>query len=159
MVGATASTPKSATWCFVTAQADVDSLAGLLPRMLPEIAPTPKRLGQALLRGRFMRAVAEMEWAGVPIDTQLMASLRKHWDRIKLTLIEQVDARYDVFEGGSLRQAKLELLVKRMGIDWPRTATGLLSVENDTFKDQARTASRAERAQGAGLDAWPGEAF
>ena len=52
-------------------EADVDSLAGLLPRMLPEIAPTPKRLGQALLRGRFMRAVAEMEWAGVPIDTQL----------------------------------------------------------------------------------------
>ncbi len=85
-----------------------------------------------------MRAVAEMEWAGVPIDTQLMASLRKHWDRIKLTLIERVDVQYDVFEGGSLRQAKLELLVKRMGIDWPRTATGLLSVENDTFKDQAR---------------------
>ena len=74
----------------------------------------------------------------MPIDTRLMATLREHWDRIKLQLIERVDVQYDVFENGSLRQAKLELLVRRMGIDWPRTATGLLSTENDTFKDQAR---------------------
>jgi DNA polymerase I len=45
-------------------QTDVDALARLLPAMLPKID-----LPRALLRGRYMAAVARMEWNGVPIDT------------------------------------------------------------------------------------------
>jgi hypothetical protein len=42
-------------------QSDVDSLARLLPAMLPRLD-----LPRALLRGRYMAAAARMEWNGVP---------------------------------------------------------------------------------------------
>jgi len=53
-------------------QTDVDALARLLPAMLPELLGRQNSLtvalGQALLRGRSMVAVARMEHQGVPID-------------------------------------------------------------------------------------------
>ena len=73
-------------------QSDVDALARLLPAMLPHLD-----LGLALLRGRYMVAAARMEWAGVPIDADALASLRQHWDGIKGELIRRVDADYGVF--------------------------------------------------------------
>jgi hypothetical protein len=85
-------------------QSDVDALARLLPAMLPKIVPPDldgeakrKALGQALLRGRYMAAVARMEGAGVPIEADALAVLRRHWDRIKARLVAAVDAEYGVF--------------------------------------------------------------
>src|SRR5262249_7791477 len=52
-------------------ESDVDGLARLLPAMLPHID-----LPRALLRGRYMTAVARMEFAGVPIDTHALKRLR-----------------------------------------------------------------------------------
>jgi hypothetical protein len=117
---------------------DVDALLALLPAMMPAIAPTPQRLGQALLRGRYMCAVAAMEHAGVPIDVELLDRFRAHWNEIKLTLIREVDCKYDVFDGETLRLAKLEAMTHRMGIAWPRTPCGRLSISEDTFRDMAR---------------------
>jgi hypothetical protein len=62
-------------------QTDVDALARLLPRMLRAID-----LPRALLRGRYMAALARMEWAGVPIDTEALARL-----------VAAVNADYAVF--------------------------------------------------------------
>ena len=55
-------------------QTDVDPLGALLERMLPGILARPNGLGQALLRGRYMAAVARMERTGVPIDYRDAAS-------------------------------------------------------------------------------------
>ncbi len=44
-------------------QTDVDSLNRLLPKIGPTI-----NVAHSLNRGRYMAAVARMEWAGVPID-------------------------------------------------------------------------------------------
>ncbi|MDP7293118.1 MAG: DNA polymerase I, partial [Verrucomicrobiota bacterium] len=55
-------------------QTDVDALARLLPAMEPAID-----LPRALLRGRYMMAVARMENVGTPIDTKALATLREHW--------------------------------------------------------------------------------
>src|SRR5687768_8901248 len=61
--------------CAVLAycRADVNMLAALLPRMLPELLARQRlarvALGHALLRGRYMAAAARMEWTGIPIDT------------------------------------------------------------------------------------------
>jgi DNA polymerase-1 len=55
-------------------ESDVASLARLLPAMLPHID-----LPRALLRGRYMVAAAKMERNGVPIDTETLALLRRHW--------------------------------------------------------------------------------
>ncbi len=73
-------------------QADVDALARLLPAMLSGID-----LPRALLRGRYMTASARMEWAGIPIDAELLCRLRENWTRVKHRIIATVDANYGVF--------------------------------------------------------------
>jgi hypothetical protein len=73
-------------------QSDVDSLAHLLHAMLPEID-----LPRALLRGRYMAAAARIEWTGVPIDTEILHSLRSNWKRLQSRLIREVDKPYGVF--------------------------------------------------------------
>jgi hypothetical protein len=73
-------------------QSDVDALARLLPAMLSRID-----LPRALLRGRYMAAVARMEWNGVPVDAGTLARLRAHWTEVKGRLIAAVDRDYKVF--------------------------------------------------------------
>lgn len=73
-------------------QTDVDGLARLFPAMLPHID-----LPRAELRGRYMAAVARMEWNGVPVDAEAFNSLRQNWSRIKSRLIVAVDRDYGVF--------------------------------------------------------------
>jgi hypothetical protein len=84
-------------------QADVEALAALLPIMLPAILGRQRdariALGQALLRGRYMAAAACIEWAGVPIDTVRLHRLRTDWGGIKARLVEDIDARYRVYQG------------------------------------------------------------
>jgi hypothetical protein len=52
---------------------------------------------RALLRGRYQVAVASMERAGVPIDTETLTRLRNSWETIKYRLIEKVNRHYDVY--------------------------------------------------------------
>ncbi|MFZ1934335.1 MAG: DNA polymerase [Thermoguttaceae bacterium] len=73
-------------------ETDVVALAKLLPVMLPKID-----VPRALLRGRYMAAVAVMEWNGVPIDTITLDALRENWTAIKGRLIEKIDADYGVY--------------------------------------------------------------
>jgi hypothetical protein len=73
-------------------ETDVVALSRLLPAMLPKID-----LPRALLRGRYMAAVASMEWQGVPIDTEALQSLREHWGAVKGRLVERMDADYGVY--------------------------------------------------------------
>ncbi len=67
-------------------QQDVDALGRLLPLMRARID-----LPRALLRGRYMAAVARMEWTGVPIDVSLWSVLRERWDDIKEALVAEID--------------------------------------------------------------------
>ena len=62
------------------------ALERLLPAMLPHID-----LPRALLRGRFMKAAAPIEWNGVPIDTATLALLRQYWTDIQDDLIAAID--------------------------------------------------------------------
>jgi len=73
-------------------QTDVDALAKLLPAMLPAID-----LPRALLRGRYMAAVAQMEHNGVPIDEGTLNALRGNWEPVKHRLIADVDQDYGVY--------------------------------------------------------------
>lgn len=73
-------------------ETDVVALADLLPKMAPTID-----VDRALLRGRYMAAAARMEWAGTPIDVDLLDDLRANWDKIKSHLIAAVDADYGVY--------------------------------------------------------------
>jgi hypothetical protein len=125
-------------------QSDVDCLGPLLERMLPRLRLDPLGLGQALLRGRYTTAVAHMEHAGVPIDTDMLAQLRARWESIKLDLIGAVDARYHVYEGAAFRAGWFNGYLHDEGIAWPLTRTGRLQLDGDTFRDMARTHPQLE---------------
>jgi len=73
-------------------EADVSALTRLLPAMMPNLD-----LPRALLRGRYMAAVARMEKTGVSIDTGTLTVLRENWTRIKNRLIAEIDTGYGVY--------------------------------------------------------------
>jgi hypothetical protein len=107
-------------------------------RLLPENDHGHVRLGQALLRGRYMVAVARMERNGVPIDVRTLERLRASWDAIKLSLIREVDGDYGVFEGQTFKAARFEDWLARNGVPWPRLGSGALALDDDTFRQMAR---------------------
>jgi DNA polymerase I-like protein with 3'-5' exonuclease and polymerase domains len=112
---------------------DVDALRRLL-------GPMEKNLDidRALIRGDYMKAVARMEFAGVPVDVAYLGKLNAGWSSIRASLIERIDADYGVFEGESFKEARFERMLARHGIGWPRTATGRLQLDEDTFRTMAR---------------------
>ena len=111
---------------------DVAALAALLPTMS---FPLPF----ALLRGRFGAAIARMERAGVPIDVELYRRVLGNWDGLKRDLIVDVDQAWGVYDDGHFRMARFEQRLTALGIvrAWPRTETGLLATDDDTFLEQA----------------------
>ncbi len=114
-------------------QTDVDALAKLLPKMLPGID-----LPRALLRGRYMAAVARMEHTGVPIDVETLDLFRRNWDRIKDQLITDVDIGFGVYDGRTFKQDRFAVYLADHNIPWPRTPVGRLALDDDTFRQQAR---------------------
>ena len=112
---------------------DVDMLAKLLPVMLPRID-----LPRALLRGRFMKAAAAIEWNGTPIDTVTLDRLRCRWTAIQDALIASIDRDYGVFDGRSFRLERWRRWLANRGIPWPTLDTGRLDLSDDTFRQMAR---------------------
>jgi len=114
-------------------EADVVALLQLLPVMEPNLD-----LPRALLRGRYMKAAARMEYIGVPIDLEALARLRENWNEIKARIIQRVDADYGVYEGPSFRADKFAEYLAGQSIPWSRLPSGALALDDDTFKDMAR---------------------
>lgn len=118
---------------------DVFVLPALIERMLPHIDSTEVGLGQALLRGRYMCAVARMERTGVPIDTDRLNVLLADWESIKVRLIEEVDKDYGVYSGTTFRSSLFQKYLDREGIAWPRAfKTDALLLDEDTFRDMSK---------------------
>jgi hypothetical protein len=112
---------------------DVDALTRLLPAMEPHID-----LPRALLRGRYMAAVAAMEHNGTPIDTDMLELLRARWTTIQDRLIADIDGDYGVFEGRTFKYDKFASWVAGQGIPWPFLDTGRLDLSDDAFRQQAK---------------------
>ena len=116
-------------------ESDVLALAKLLPKMEPELD-----LSRAVAcRGRYMGAVARMEWAGVPIDTETLSRLRSGWTSIQDRLIREVDSRFGVFDGRTFKAERWAGWLARSGIPWPRLESGELALDDDTFREMARS--------------------
>ncbi len=114
-------------------QSDVDALLPLLSVMLPQIDQP-----RALLRGQYNIAVAAMEATGTPIDMQTYVDLCHYWDKIKDELILEVDAAYGVYQDGVFKSDLFEKYLGLANIPWPRTPTGKLKLDEDTFKDMSK---------------------
>ncbi len=117
-------------------ETDVVALSKLLPRMHSTID-----LPRALLRGRYMKAVAHMEWNGVPIDTETLQKLRLYWEDIKVQLVAEVDSAYGVYDGLTFKQSRFEAWLKLNDIPWPCHPSGALDLQDDTFKEMAKSYS------------------
>jgi DNA polymerase-1 len=114
-------------------ESDVDALKRLLPAMLPTVD-----LPRALLRGRYMAAVAQMEHNGIPIDTMMLDRLRCNWSSIQDQLIAAIDRNYGVFEGRTFKADRFAAWLARNHIPWPRLDSGRLDLEDGTFRQMAK---------------------
>ena len=114
-------------------QSDADALARLLPAMAPQID-----LPRALVRGRYMAAVAHMERNGIPIDVPTWQRIGDNWEGLKAALVSEIDTNYDVYEGIHFRVRKWEKWLERKGIPWPRLPSGALDLDQDTFRSMAK---------------------
>jgi DNA polymerase-1 len=126
-------TPAEQADILTYCESDVALLERLLEAMLPRID-----LPRALLRGRFMKAAAAIEWNGVPVDTATLNRLRLHWTGIKDELIAEIDRGYGVFEGRSFRRERWRCWLAANGVPWPTTDTGQLKLDDRTFREMAR---------------------
>jgi hypothetical protein len=99
---------------------DVLALAKLLPAIEPELD-----LSRAVAcRGRYIGAVANMEWAEVPIDVETLSRLRDRWTIIQGRLVAEVDSEFGVFDGLTFRAERWADRLIRRGIPWPRLESG-----------------------------------
>jgi DNA polymerase-1 len=114
-------------------ESDVVALAKLVPAMAGKID-----LPRALLRGRYMAAVARIEWNGTPTDTATLAALRANWTAIQERLITAVDRGYGVYEGRTFKMDRWAAWLAQRRIPWPRHPSGNLDLSNDTFRDMAK---------------------
>jgi hypothetical protein len=117
---------------------DVDALARLLPALLPAILRRPHGLGQSLLRGRAMAALAAIEHHGVPIDVPTLERLRAGWEQIQDRLIVDIDHTYGVFDGRTFKADRFAAYLASHNLPWPRLASGALDLSDDAFREMAR---------------------
>jgi DNA polymerase I len=120
-------------------ESDVVALARLLPSMLKTID-----LPRALLRGRYMAAVAHIERAGVPIDMETLSLLRLFWSDIQDQLICDIDSDYGVFEDRTFKADRFASWLISKDIPWSRLESGRLDLSEDTFREMASSYSIVE---------------
>ena len=85
-----------------------------------------------------MTAAAAIEHAGVPIDMEMLAHLRRYWADIQDELIAAIDKDYGVFDGRTFRVERWERWLAAQGIPWPRLESGRLDLSDETFRQMAR---------------------
>jgi DNA polymerase I len=119
---------------FDYCESDVVALEKLLPKMAPHLD-----MPRALLRGRYMKAVAHIEFKGIPIDTERLELFRNYWEEIQDQLISEVDADYGVFEGRTFKKDLFAAYLIKHDIPWPQLVSGSLNLKDDTFKEMSRS--------------------
>jgi hypothetical protein len=115
-------------------KSDVLSLKRLLTAMAPDLD-----LPRALLRGEYMKAAANMEYCGIPIDTNKLDQLKEHWEQIQLRLIQDIDSQYNTFEKCTFKEKRFACFLNSRQIPWPKLDSGRLDLKDETFKQMALT--------------------
>ena len=126
-------TPEERNQILRYCETDVSSLEKLIG-VMDDTLPV-----QALLRGRYMKAAAIMEKNGIPIDVLSYRRITDHWAEIQHGLIAEVDRNYGVFEGTTFKFDRFAAYLKRHNIPWPVLESGTLALDDDTFREQAKT--------------------
>jgi hypothetical protein len=93
---------------------------------------------RAMLRGRYMKAAAQIEHDGIPLDVRTLGQLRGKWEAIQDHLIAEIDGDFGVYEGRSFKAARFADYLIGKDIPWPRLPTGAFDLKDDTFREMAR---------------------
>jgi DNA polymerase I-like protein with 3'-5' exonuclease and polymerase domains len=121
-------------------QSDVDATERLFFRVWHKASLyNPKTFKQTIWRGRYLGAVAVMRAIGVPLDTALLQRLTHHWAELKLALIDKYGSRYGVYADGHFKHKLFAEFLEQWELLslWPRTRSGRLAMDDDTFEDMA----------------------
>ena len=111
----------------------VEVVSRLLEVMRPHLD-----LGRALLRGRYMVAVARMESSGVPVDLPQLDALQAAWPRIRERAIKLIDQNFGIYVRDQFQLDAFASWLDKRTISWPRTRLGELDLSDVTFRDMAR---------------------
>ncbi|MEO0810584.1 MAG: DNA polymerase [Pseudomonadota bacterium] len=111
----------------------LDLITGLFHRMKSTLD-----WGRALLRGRYLLAVAHIEMNGMPIDASSLIWLSENWRYAQKQLVLAVDEQSDCYSGGRFQVALFKDFLARRGIEWPRNSIGALDLSDNVFRDFAR---------------------
>ena len=117
---------------------DVDATMRLLDAMAHLLAAHPRRMGHAVIRGRYMAAVAAMEHTGIPIDVPTLELLKARWLDIQDALIREIDRDFGVYDGRTFKADRFAAWLARTGTPWPTLDSGQLALDDDTFRQMAR---------------------
>lgn len=110
---------------------DVTTTSALLPAMMPFL-----NVEEAILRGSFTRAVAWIEFNGIPVDRPAYERLVRNWEELTSLLARRIEQehQYGVYvpdKHGRMKwtEAGFKLLIERLGLahEWPRTPSGKFS--------------------------------
>ncbi len=113
-------------------ETDVRALHQLLLKMEPLLD-----LDRALLRGRYMWSVALMERVGIPIDVPRLEAISAHWSEIRGAIRDELQRKYQTFEGDRFSEARFRDWLVTEGIEWPENDRGRLLLNDDVFKEQS----------------------
>lgn len=119
---------------LIYCESDVLALENLLNPMLPLL-----NLPLALLRGRYMKSAACIEYCGTPIDTESLSLLMGNWDAIQQSLIKKIDINFNVYEGKTFKRKLFENYLIKNNISWPLLPSGTIDLSDSTFKDMCRS--------------------
>jgi len=107
---------------------DVKCTSALFETMLPLM-----NLPQALLRGRYTKAVARMEAVGVPIDALGLGEIRASRVYLQHKLIDRIDDQYHIYNKGVFKQKAFTTWVNDNQLPWPRLKSGKVALDKGTF--------------------------
>ncbi len=120
ILGQSSWSPGQQTEILDYCTSDVEGLDVLLRAMLPKLD-----LPRALLRGRYTKAVARMERAGIPIDAGALKVLVAKWKGIRRELVKHIDQDYSVYQGETFKLGRFVEYLRRKKIPWNRRSAFL----------------------------------
>lgn len=121
-------------------ESDVTALPLLLRKIEYGVGKHPGMdLEAALIRGSYVKTVAQMEFRGIPLDVEAWNEIKSNWSLVEASLVSEIDQNYGVYEDGKFKEDSFAKFLLAQDIPWDFTKTGRLRLDRDFFKEMSET--------------------